>query len=466
MPPDEPGDVAAERIPPQDLDAEQATLGAMLLGGDATARVAEILEPIDFYRDDHRRIYAACLTLFERNTPCDLVTVGAELRTTGDLDSVGGYAYLDRLVRATPLTTNADRYARIVHDKALLRQLLTTARVIEGSCYSTELTPAEALDQAEARILGLQRSRSTFEFEQLNPIIDRVYRDAEEKFYRGGQLSGISTGYPDLDRILAGFQDGELVVLGARPSMGKTSLAICFALNAATHRHKPTPVGVFSLEMSKEQLVAGMVCTRAGVDLQRWRNGNFRQQDWEAIAGAVNDLSKAPIFIDDTPALSPLEMRAKARRLTAEAGLGLVIVDYLQLMRGDFMNRETNRTQEISAITRALKGLAKELSVPVVACAQLARGVESRQDKRPLLSDLRESGQIEADADVVMFLYRDSYYQRENEDAPAPVDDEHTPPDPTEVIVAKQRNGPTGTVSLGFLRQYKRFVNLEQDRSG
>lgn len=457
-----------ERIPPQDLEAEQATLGAMLLGGDGTATVAEILQPADFYRDAHAAICQACFSLFDRNEPIDIVSVAAELRARDKLDQVGGLEYLDRLVRATPYSSNVERYAQLVREKGLLRRLLFAAQNIQKSCYEASTEAREALDKAEAAVLELAQSRIGHDFEHIKTVANRVYAQAEDKYYKGSDLSGVSTGYHDLDRMLSGLQKGDLVVLAARPSMGKTSLAVCFALNAATRAEEPVPAAIFSLEMSKEQLVGGMLCTESRVNLTRWRSGRFRSEDWTRIAESLNTLIKAPIFVDDSPALSPLEIRAKARRLQAEHGLGLIIVDYLQLMRGS--KNYDSRVNEISEITRSLKGLAKELNVPVVALSQLSRAVEQRQDKRPMLSDLRESGQIEADADVVMFLYRENYYeQRGKDDEPRPqqdIMDDTTPPDETEVLVSKQRSGPTGTVRIGFLRQFKLFVNMEPDGHG
>ncbi len=460
--------LGAERVPPQDLDAEQATLGAMLLGGDAVAVVAQICRAEDFYRDAHVEIGRACFELFDRGEPVDTVSVAAELRARGRLEALGGLDYLDRLQRSVPYSINAERYASVVKDKATLRELLFASRRIAQSCYDTETTAQDALDSAESQIMRLAEHRAATDFEHVNQLTMRVFDAAEAKFHQGATISGLSTGYADLDHYLAGLQAGDLVVLAARPSMGKTSLAVNFAMHATVGKPEAKPAGIFSLEMSKEQLVSGVICSQARVNLSRWRTGRFRNTDWEQIAESMNALAKAPLFIDDSSALSPIEMRARARRLKGQqGGLGLVVVDYLQLMRGN--TRTDNRVNEISEITRSLKGMAKELEVPVVACAQLSRAVESRPNKRPMLSDLRESGQIEADADVVMFLYRDSYYkQRDEQDGePRPVSDaldDEAPPDETECIIGKQRNGPTGMVRLGFLRQFKLFVNLARER--
>ena len=456
----------ADRVPPQDLDAEQATLGAMLLGGEATAKVAEILGPHDFYRDAHAAICAACLALSERHEPIDIVSVAAQLKAQGQFDNLGGFDYLDRLIRAMPYSTNVERYANLVKEKSLLRQLLFLSQNIARSCYDPAQTAGEALDRAESEVLKLAQNRSLVDFEPVSTIAYRVFEEAEQRMERGADIAGVSTGYVDVDRILSGLQGGELVILAARPSMGKTSLAVCFALNASL-RGARTPVAMFSLEMSKEQIVGGMLCTEAQVNLSRWRSGKLENDDWSSISVALNELVQAKLFIDDTPALSPFELRARARRIKAQHGLGVIVVDYLQLMRGS--ERTENRVQEISGITRSLKGLAKELDVSVIALSQLSRAVESRNDKRPMLSDLRESGQIEADADVVMFLYRDAYY-KQKEQAEASEQrvglDDNAKPDETEVIVAKQRSGPTGIVKLGFQRQFKRFVNFDSNPAG
>jgi len=461
----------ADRLPPQDLDAEQAALGAMLQGGDATSRVAEYLQPDDFYRDAHRFICEACFGLFEAREPVDLVTVASALRSTDKLETIGGFEYLDRLHRSTPFSENVEKYARIVREKALLRQLLFASRDIAKSCYDPDTTAAHALDEAGANIMRLAQRHAPTGFKAVRDVSLDVYTQAEENFRRGTAITGIATGYSEMDRMLAGLQRGDLVILAARPSMGKTSLAVCVGMNAALAR-PPSTVGMFSLEMGTEQLVSGMICTHAKVDLSKWRSGQLEQADWLQVAESIDQLNQAPIYIDDSSSLSPLEMRARARRLQAERGLDLLIVDYLQLMRGN--TRTDNRVNEIGEISRSLKGLAKELNVPVVALAQLSRAVEQRPNKRPLLSDLRESGQIEADADVVMFLYRESYYkQKEAEQkaaqggyAPEPADEDPNLPDKTEVIIAKQRNGPTGHFDLGFFRHHKRFVTWDDHQYG
>lgn len=460
-----------DRLPPQDLDAEQATLGAMLLGGETTGRVVELLQPQDFYRDAHRFICEACFHLFESREPVDLVTVAGALRSTGKLEAVGSFEYLERLVRATPYSENVEKYARVVREKALLRELLFASRDIARACYDPEKSAAEALDGAGASIMQLAQRHAPTGFKAVRDVSLEVYEQAEANWRRGSEFSGLATGYGKLDDMLSGLQRGDLLILAARPSMGKTSLAVCIAMNVALAR-TPATVGLFSLEMSTQQLVSGMICTQARVDLTKWRSGQLESGDWTVVAEAMNELNNAPIYIDDSSSLSPLEMRARARRLQAERGLDLLVVDYLQLMRGN--TRTDNRVNEIGEISRSLKGLAKELDVPIIALAQLSRAVEQRPNKRPMLSDLRESGQIEADADVVMFLYRESYYKQKEAEkqageggwqAPAEPDDPSLP-DRTELIIAKQRNGPTGHLDLGFFRHHKRFVTWDDHQYG
>ena len=440
-----------DRLPPQSLEAESCTLGAMLLGGGVMAEVVETLRPEDFYRDAHRFIYEAALRLFDHSEPVDLLTVSNELQGRGKLEAVGGAAYLHTLTEQTPYAVNVPHYAKIVRDKALRRRLLATATHIAERCYDSEPETEMALDQAERDILNIAQERVQKDFSRLRPLLEEAYNTAEARFQSKSFLTGLATGFEELDRKTAGLQKADLVVVAGRPSMGKTSLAMNIAAHVALGGQ---PVGVFSLEMSKEQLIQGLLCAEAKIDMQRFRTGYFQQDDWEKMSRAIQLLYDAPLFIDDTPALTALELRAKARRLKAEHGLSLVIVDYLQLMRGH--TRTENRVQEVSEITRSLKALARELDVPVIATAQLSRAVEQRPDKRPMLSDLRESGQIEADADVVAFIYRPSYYQRKGEAEPAPTETI----DEAEIILGKQRNGPVGTVKLGFIARYKRFVAL------
>ena len=455
---------APEHIPPQDLDAEQATLGAMILGSrEAAGQVVELLKAEDFYREAHAVICRACFNLYERNEGVDAITLASELKAMDRLDDVGGLDYIDRLVRITPFSTNAAHYAAVVREKSTLRRLLFATQRISARCYEPGVNARELLDSAGSSILSLAQSQDRCGFEPLKSILVRVNAQVEERYYGHGGVTGVPTGFTDLDRMLAGLQPGDLIVLAARPSMGKTSLAVNMAMNAALRSEHPVPVGIFSLEMDRDQLGAGMICTEAQINLGRLRTGRIRDGDWLRLAEANETLSHASIYIDDTGSLSPLELRAKARRLRSEHGLGLIVVDYLGMMRSD--ERTENRVNEVSAITRSLKALAKELGVPMVLCCQLNRGVESRENKRPMLSDLRDSGQIEADADVVLFIFRESYYERKAAGEADPVDDafEDDPaPEVSEIIIAKQRNGPTGTVKVGFIKQQKRFVNLER----
>lgn len=454
-----------ERVPPQDLEAEQATLGAMLLGqATAVSIAAEVLEPGDFYRDAHARICEACFTLFRRNEPIDLITVSGVLRDNDQLDAVGGVDYLDRLVRTTPYSDNVGTYAKRVKDNALLRRLLFASQRIAADCYQPEGGADAVLDAAEQQIMSVAEARGGQSFVSLDAAIERAYEGLERRVDEKNPTRGLQTGYHELDRLLSGLNPGDLIILAARPSMGKTSLAMCIALNVATDPENPGGVGIFSMEMTQDQIVSDLICTHAEVNLSRWRNAQMRNEDWDRLSRSYAELRRAKVFIDDTSALSPLELRARARRMGAElGGLKLLVVDYLQLMRGD--QRTENRVNEISALTRALKGVAKDLGVPVIVLSQLSRAVESRENKRPLLSDLRESGQIEADADVVLFIYRESYYKKDSPEehghAMAHSYDDTPTAVPAEVIISKHRNGPTGTALLGFIGHQKRFTNVD-----
>jgi replicative DNA helicase len=449
---------ATDRLPPQNLEAEEATLGAMMLERDAIAQVIELLEPDDFYRDANRHIYETIVHLFSRGEPADLVSVTHELRRRNLLETIGGIPYLQTLIERVPIAANVEYYANLVKEKALLRKLLHAAHQIATWCYEEGANPDETLDRAERAIFSIAQRRIRQGLDSIQPLLKKVFDEADHRFHARSAITGLSSGFPDLDLRTAGFQKADLIIVAARPGMGKTS----FVLNIAQHVaiHERVPVAIFSLEMSKEQLVQGMICSLGRVDWHRWRTGHFRQEDWTRIARAIEKLYHAPIYIDDTPAITPMEMRAKARRLQAEHGLGLIVVDYLQLMRSGL--RLDNRVQEISEITRALKSLAKELNVPLIACAQLSRAVEARPDKRPMLSDLRESGQIEADADLVLFIYRPEYYQRREEENPLEEGAERA--ELAEIIIGKHRNGPTGMVELNFLKHYRLFVSLERGR--
>jgi replicative DNA helicase len=435
------------RLPPQDVDAECSVLGSMLLEPQAANEVLSLLKAEDFYRPAHARIFESMCALYERSEPIDEVTVSAELRARSCLEGVGGVAYVASLTERVPSAANVIYYAHIVQSRALTRRLIQAATAIAGSGYENSTDIDALLDDAQAKIFEITSARENRGFTPLREVVRDAFKTIEKLFDKKENVTGVGTGFVDLDQITAGLQPSDLVILAGRPSMGKTALALGVAQNAATRFG--TPVAVFSLEMSKEQLVMRMLCSEARVDSQRVRSGGIREHDWPRLAQAAGKLAEAPLFIDDTGSIAILEMRAKARRLQAEKGLGLIVVDYLQLMRG--RTGHEGREREISEISRGLKALAKELRVPVVALSQLNRSLEQRQDKRPVLSDLRESGAIEQDADVIMFVYRDEYYNPNSEEKGI-----------AEVIIGKQRNGPTGTVKLKFFKEYTRFENNSQ----
>lgn len=434
-----------DRLPPQDIDAEQAVLGALLLDPEAVHRVPPTLRPDDFYHQGHRLIFEAAMDLAEQGQPVDLVTVTGELRQRGTLEKAGGAAYIASLLDLVPTAANIEHYSRMVEEKALLRTLIMAATRIAEMGYEGGEDATRLLEQAERMILEVGARRTAGGFASLREILLAVWSFVEQAYASKGGISGLPTGFVDLDRLCCGLQPADLIILAARPSMGKTSLALSIAYQVAVKQR--LPVAVFSLEMSKEQLVQRLLCAEARVDQYRLRTGNLREEDWERLSDAMANLSEVPLYIDDTVAGSVREMRAKARRLQAERGLSLVVIDYIQLMQSG--TRAENRQQEISQISRGLKGLAKELNVPVLALSQLSRAVEARQDKRPQMSDLRESGALEQDADIVMFIYRDEYYNPDSDRKGI-----------AEIIIAKQRNGPVGTVELGFLKEFTRFVNL------
>jgi replicative DNA helicase len=429
------------RLPPQDLDAERSVLGAMLLDEGAANEVVSLVGPDDFYRPAHARIFEAMQQLFEKNEPLDEVTVLAQLRATSQLEGVGGATYLASLTESVPSAANAAHYARIVRDRALSRRLINAATVIAGQGYEGGEIDM-LLDQAESKIFEITRAREHRAFTPLKEAVKTAFKQIEALYERKEAITGVPTGFADLDKVTSGFQRSDLIIIAGRPSMGKTAFALNVGLNAAIR--SKTPVAVFSLEMSKEQLVMRMLCSEARIDAQRLRSGFLKESDWPKLAKSAGLLAEAPVYIDDSGAISILEMRAKARRLQAEKGLGMIIVDYLQLMRG--RSGVEGREREISEISRGLKALAKELSVPVIALSQLNRSLEQRTDKRPMLSDLRESGAIEQDADVICFVYRDEYYDPNSADKGL-----------AEIIVGKQRNGPTDTVKLRFFKEYTRF---------
>jgi replicative DNA helicase len=419
----------------------------------ALLKAMEVLRPADFYKEVHRKIFGACVDLFERSEPVDLVTVANELMRRRQFEEIGGASALSALVDAVPTAANVAYHSRIVKDKALLYALIQKATAVVSRAYADRDDVDEVLDWAEQQIFEISQDKVSRSFVPVKSVLKGTFQLIEKLYDRKSHVTGVPTGFEDFDKMTAGLQPGELVVVAGRPSMGKTSFCLNIAERASVGER--ISVAIFSLEMSKEQLVQRMLCSRAKVDSHRLRTGFLRDPDWPKLTTAAGSLSEAPIFIDDTPGISLLEMRAKARRLKAEQGLGLVIIDYLQLISG--RGRAESRQQEISEISRSLKAMAKELNVPVVALSQLSRAVESRQPPRPQLSDLRESGAIEQDADVVTFLYRPALYRARKEEE---LDEDNT----TEVIIGKQRNGPTGTVYLTFLREYTRFEDQERER--
>jgi replicative DNA helicase len=437
---------APDRTLPHNLEAEKSVLGAVLIHNEAFNYAAEILKSRDFFRDAHRRIFDKMERLSERGDAIDLVTLKEELTRAGELDEVGGPAYLASLVDGVPRSTNVEYYARIVKEKSTLRALITVTAQISSRAYGADDDPNTILDEAEQAIFSIAEDRVREGFVSMRDIVGDSLPKIEQLFEHKRLVTGVSTGFADLDQMTRGLQPGDLVIIAARPSMGKTSLVLNIAEHASIKGG--TTVGFFSLEMSREQLFIRLLTSVARIDSHRLMTGTVGQRDYQQLSHGIGILSDARLFIDDSPGVGVLEMRAKARRLAAEHGLGLLVVDYLQLMTG--RGRFENRTLELAAISRGLKGLAKELGVPVVALSQLSRAPEARSDHRPLLSDLRESGALEQDADVVLMLYRADMYPD------AKPDDEGR----AELIVAKQRNGPTGTVHLAFLKQHTRFEDL------
>jgi replicative DNA helicase len=436
------------RVPPQSLEAEESVLGGVLLDNTALDRLTGLIDGEDFYREGHRKIYRAMVGLSERNEPTDLITLGEALRVRGELEAVGGLAYLAELAERVPTAANVVHYAHIVREKAILRNLIATATSIAGRGFDHPESVKDLLDQAEQQIFAISDREVRPAFVRLEGLMMETLNTIDRLHEQKMSVTGVPTGFIDLDKLTAGLQPSDLVIVAGRPSMGKTA----FCLNIAEHAAIESGAGValFSLEMSKEQLAMRMLCSEARVDLKRVRTGQIRQDEFRILAESAARLSIAPIYIDDSPALTVLELRAKARRLSRDpnSNLKLVIVDYLQLMRSS--EGKDSREQEISEISRSLKALAKELNVPVVALSQLNRQVESRSPPKPRLSDLRESGAIEQDADVIAFIYREEAYDEDTDRKGI-----------AEIIVAKQRNGPIGSVDLAFLREYTRFENRE-----
>lgn len=437
-------------VPPHNIEAEQAVLGCMLLDSDVIPTVTELIKSSDFYREDHREICEAIIDIVEKAGPVDIITVSEQLQQRGTLEQVGGMDYLASIASAVPTTANARHYAKIVEEKSLLRKLIRAAQDIAGMSYEASEEAEFVLDRAEKSIFDIIERRSTQGFTHIKDVLLETFIRLEQLYNSKSPITGVPTGFKDLDLKTAGLQNSDLILIAARPGMGKTAMALNIAQYAAVQKH--VPVALFNLEMSKDQLVNRMLCSEVMVDSHKMRTGRLDDEDWNKIAKALGPLSEAPIYIDDTPGLTVMDIRAKCRRLKLEKKLGLVVIDYLQLMRG--RGRVENRQQEVSEISRSLKILAKELNVPVVTMSQLSRGPETRTDHRPMLSDLRESGAIEQDADIVMFIYRDDYYNPESDKKNI-----------AEIIIAKHRNGSTGTVYLKYFDTYTKFANLERDET-
>ncbi|WP_020617474.1 replicative DNA helicase [Paenibacillus daejeonensis] len=437
-----------DRVPPQNLEAEQAVLGAVLLQGEALITAMERVRSEDFYTAEHQQIFDAMVELGEAGQPIDLVTLTAYLQDHQQLEGIGGVSYLAKLVGGVPTAANVDYYAQIVEEKSMLRRLIRTATEIVTDGYAGEDQVSALLSDAEARIMELSNRRSSSGFISIRDVLMEVFEKVEQLYTNKGNASGIPSGFHDLDKMTSGFQRNDLIIVAARPSVGKTAFALNIAQNVGVRARET--VAIFSLEMSAAQLVQRMICAESNVDAGRMRTGYLEGDDWEKLTMAIGSLSEAEIYIDDTPGITVADIRAKCRRLKKEKGLGMILIDYLQLIQGRGKAGE-NRQQEVSEISRTLKQIARELEVPVIALSQLSRGVEQRQDKRPMMSDLRESGSIEQDADIVAFLYRDDYYDKESEKKNI-----------IEIIIAKQRNGPVGTVELAFLKNFNKFVSLDR----
>lgn len=435
------------KIPPHDLDAEQAILGSMLTDRDAVISSVEVLKEEDFYREDNRAIYAAILNLYNRAEPIDIITVKSELESMGKFQQIGGLEYLAELPEKVPTTANATKYIKIVEEKSTLRRLIKTANEIIELGYDQSEEVEDIMEGAEKKIFNIMQEKNQKGYSPIKDVLVESFTKLEELYNRKQHITGVPSGFTDLDYRTAGFHGSELILIAARPAMGKTAFALNIATNAAVK--SKVPVAVFSLEMSKEQLVNRILCSESMVDSNKVRTGKLEEDDWTKLAGSIGPLSEANIYIDDTPGISITEIRAKCRKLKLEKDIGLVVIDYLQLIQGSNNKRNGSREQEISEISRSLKILAKELDIPVIALSQLSRAAEQRPDHRPMLSDLRESGAIEQDADIVMFLYRDDYYNQDSEKK-----------DIAEVIIAKHRGGSTGTVELLWLGSYTKFVNL------
>ena len=436
------------KVPPHDIEAEQAVLGSMLTDKDAVISAIEVLKEEDFYRADNRAIYEAVINLYNRAEPIDIITVKAELESLGKFEKVGGLEYLVSLPDKVPTTANAMKYIKIVEEKSTLRNLIKTANEIIELGYDPTEDVEDIMEGAEKKIFNIMQNNDKKGYSPIKDVLVESFTQLEELYNRKQHITGVPSGFVELDYKTAGFHGSDLVLIAARPAMGKSAFALNIVTNAAVRSN--VPVAIFSLEMSKEQMVNRILCSEAMVDSNKVRTGKLEEDDWTKLAGSIGPLSDAEIYIDDTPGISVMEIRAKCRKLKLEKNIGMVVIDYLQLIQGS-NKRNGSREQEISEISRSLKILAKELNIPVIALSQLSRAVEQRPDHRPMLSDLRESGAIEQDADIVMFLYRDDYYNKDSEKK-----------DIAEVIIAKHRGGSLGTVELLWLGSYTKFVNLEK----
>ena len=438
------------KIPPHDTETEQAVIGSMLTDQDAVLDAIETLKPDDFYREDNKYIYEAILNLYNKAEPIDIITVKNELMSMKKLEVVGGLEYLAALPDKVPLVSNAEKYIKIVEEKSVLRQLIKASNELIDLGYAQNEEVENIMDQAEQKIFDIMQGQNKKGFSLLKDVLVESFAEIEKLYNQKQPITGVPTGFADLDYKTAGLHNSDLILIAARPSMGKSALALNIATYAAINAK--IPVAMFNLEMSKSQLVNRMLCSEAMVDSNKIRTGKIEEDDWTKLATALGPLSEAPIYIDDTAGITVAEIRAKCRKLKLEKNIGLVVIDYLQLIQGSG-KKNTNREQEISEISRSLKIMAKELDVPVVALSQLSRAAEQRQDHRPMLSDLRESGAIEQDADIVMFLYRDDYYNPDSEKKNI-----------AEIILAKHRSGSTGTVELLWMGNYTKFANIERYR--
>ena len=446
-------DASLHKLPPQNLEAEQSVLGGILLDNQALNTVLEALTQADFYSDAHRKIFKAIIELSERNEPCDLITLSNILKDQKRIDQVGGTAYLASLVDNVASAANISYYVKIIKEKSVLRRLIGSATEILNKSYDAGMDVDDILDEAEHAIFEISENKIRPAFHPIREIIRESFKTIERLYDKKELITGVATGFERLDELTSGLQNSDLIIIAGRPGMGKTAFALNIAQYAALEAG--VPVAIFSLEMAREQLATRMLSAEARVDSQRLRKGFLGETDWPKLTTAAGRLSDAPIYIDDTPAITVMEMKAKSRRLKADAGLGLVVLDYLQLMRGSSF--KDSREQEISEISRSLKALAKELSLPVIALSQLNRKVEDRTNRRPQMADLRESGAIEQDADVIAFIYRDEVYNRS---------DDNPEKGMAEIIIGKQRNGPTGIVKLAFQEKYTRFENLARGVEG